>query len=622
MRNWGVAALFAACVVLVSCSSGSSAPPPLSKATQEDELGGNIHPSTIQIDGPATGSPGADLFPDAGTPLNVGAGADWVKDNLPNRDAGCLGSDGIAECITPGVTGADAGTGHWNGLRIVDGVGDIDDTVFAKGGKENDLSTWDVQDVTVGSSKYDFVQAYLANNQSHVFFGMERQGNNGTTAFDFEFNQFAPNSLKPDGGTCSPSPLIPCRTVGDILFTFEMQGAGNSGSATPFVFRWNGSAYTTTQADGGVFNPADAGVFSTINDSDNTRSGPWGHVDEKGVWTTEPLARFTFAEAAAPIVLLPGVSACGGSAYVQIRTRASATDNSDLKDTSKIFLFQFLGLNGTASITPTCDQGFNFSASAQNADGVTLDGGCSWTFSDGTSSTLCSGFHATDAGTFGAGVQLADPSNPSCAVTIDAGTVGVFPTLVVNPLMTATCSNSFLYDAGVSGGAGSGGTVAFNWTFDGGGTVNPATSNTKAGSVAVGTANVNYFGNVVATETRDGGLQCTATANASARPLGPLNIDLNLNTTVLTCQNGLSDDAVTYGRSITGGNGTYIVTWDGGVGCAVDAGTCSINPPDSAFCATGSLSATVRDTSGLCPPVTSETENYSKITTINASDNP
>ena len=44
-----------------------------------------------------------------------------------------------------------------------------------------------------------------------LFFGMERSGNNGTTAFDFEFNRNAPVST-----------YVPSRSVGDVLFTFEM----------------------------------------------------------------------------------------------------------------------------------------------------------------------------------------------------------------------------------------------------------------------------------------------------------------------------------------------------------------------------------------------------------------
>ena len=113
----------------------------------------------------------------------------------------------------PKPNSAPGGAGHWNGVRIVDGIDGADQDIFLTGGKENDLSTWNIGPGTVGSSKYDITQAYLANNQQSLFFGMERRGNNGTTAFDFEFNVLAPNPA---------TPLVPTRSVGDVLFTFEM----------------------------------------------------------------------------------------------------------------------------------------------------------------------------------------------------------------------------------------------------------------------------------------------------------------------------------------------------------------------------------------------------------------
>src|SRR5205814_9452261 len=38
-------------------------------------------------------------------------------------------------------------------------------------------------------------------------------------------------------------PLIPTRSLGDVLFTFELNGSGSSGSALPHFFVWNGSSY-------------------------------------------------------------------------------------------------------------------------------------------------------------------------------------------------------------------------------------------------------------------------------------------------------------------------------------------------------------------------------------------
>ena len=279
----------------------------------------------IEID-----SPSANLYPGSGT-CPVGSGVDWVKDCNANTDARTL-IDSIATGIEPGVTGKSGGTGHWNGVRIVDGFGGGDQDIFLTGGKENDVSTWNVGPGTVGSSKYDATQAYLANNSTDLFFGMERRGNNGTTAFDFEFNQEAPTST-----------YVPTRSPGDVLLTFEMSGSGSSGSATPFFFTWNGSTYEP----GGV----PAGTLTSINTNDTTPAAPWGTVSSKGAWTGGNLLRFGFAEAKVPLSALPGVNNCGGHAYTQVRTRSSSTETSDLKDTTKIFRLDFATPTATASKT-------------------------------------------------------------------------------------------------------------------------------------------------------------------------------------------------------------------------------------------------------------------------------
>ena len=63
---------------------------------------------------------------------------------------------------------------------------------------------------------------FFRRNQK-LFFGMERRGNNGTTAFDFEFNQAPPNPAKP---------YIPVRTVGDVLFTFTVKNTSSEEPVT------------------------------------------------------------------------------------------------------------------------------------------------------------------------------------------------------------------------------------------------------------------------------------------------------------------------------------------------------------------------------------------------------
>jgi hypothetical protein len=590
--------------LLSACSSESrpEAEEQIASATQR--VTGNISPASIQIDGPANGVPGADLFANVGAPLNAGATADWVADLSPNAGTGCLQPDGVATCIEANITGAAGGKGHWNGVRIVDGIASGDKDIFLSGGKENDTSTWTIGPGSVGSSKYDLVQAYLANNQSSLYFGMERRGNNGTTAFDFEFNQLAPKALP----SCPQNSQVPCRSAGDVLFTFEMQGSGSSGSATPHIFTWNGSTYVEGAA---------GGILSSINNSTSTAGGPWGHVDAQGNWVLGNLDRFTFAEAVAPISLLPGVNSCGGKAFAQVRTRSSSVATSDLKDTSKVFEFLFNNVTAAASLSPSCDQGFSYSASAEDASGVAMANPvCKWTFSNGATSSSCSGFLAAAPGSYTGTVEVSDASAPACKQSKTTAPVTVYAKLGVVADLTATCSSSFTYSATPSGGSDPAG-VGYAWAFSGGGTVTPSASSSKSGSVAVGKAGVAYTGNVVITDPRTD-IECKANASDSATPFAPLAVNLALNAAAGSCP-GLTSDSATYSAAATGGNGQYSFTWSDP---ACSGGSCVIDPSDGTFCHAATLFVKVSDTSGICPLSQSETESYAKITSISASDNP
>lgn len=468
---------------------------------------GNIQPDAIQVDGPLTGSPGADHFDDRGTPLNAGAAADWVKDTQANTDPASL-VNSIATGITPGVTGKAGGTGHWNGVRIVDGIAGNDQDIFLTGGKENDTTTWNVGPGTVGSSKYDMTQGYLASNQEDLFFGMERRGNNGTTAFDFEFNQV---------GTAGG--YIPTRTVGDILFTFEMQGSGGSGSAVGFVYEWDGNSYEPIEA---------TGLLATINDSTSTPAPPWGHVDSRGNWVGGNLARFEFAEAKAPLSVLD-VNACDDAAFVQVRTRSSSTETSDLKDTTKIFEYSFGGPTAAAAIGTNCEQQFTYdgAGSVDSSGGSDLDYDWDISVSPTTATLSGGGVTATDtAGVYDSTqasgtVDVALPNgvdsavvtvkntvaeNGSCLNSTGDKTVTVYRELGATATLTAQCDNQFDYSSTVSGGKGP---YTYAWTFqksDGnGGWTNVATSSTASGTFdASASGQGTYRAQLTVTDTEDG----------------------------------------------------------------------------------------------------------------------
>jgi hypothetical protein len=534
---------------------------------------GNISPNAIEIEkaGKANlvaGTADANVF-------NPAANHDWISDSTGNTGTACLPA-GIALCNQAGVTAATGGVGHWNGVRLVDGIdGSSEQDIFLNGGKENDTSSWNVGPGSVGSSKYDATQAYLANNQTDLFFGMERAGNNGTTAFDFEFNRNAPVST-----------YVPTRTIGDVLFTFEMQGSGGSGSVTPHFFRYGVGGYTEQALP--------AGTFSSINDNTTTAGEPWGHVDSHGAWVLGNLDRNTFAEAVVNLAAaFPGFNVCGeNSAYIEIRTRSSSTDNSDLKDTTKIFNYEFNPpLSPSTQLASTCLQTFTYnspgSASGYNWDfvvtaaqataGVTLSGtGVTGPVTAGNGdkvydSTLQTGTVSVSlpAGVPSATIAVSQTTTDanSCAAGDGPFTVTVYKTLGVTATLTPLCDNQFTYAATVTGGNAP---YSYAWTFqrnalaDGTGAWSTAGTSILASGTFVASSAGRYRALLTVHDTAGTGGIASVTpkpvCEASTTSNGVNVYDAVGGTTALstTCA---TPDVIAYTATGTGGNGTYNYAW-------------------------------------------------------------
>ena len=484
---------------------------------------GNIHPLAIEIDA------SANLYP-SGAP----GFTDWVKDSLPNTDTPSL-INSVATGIIPGVTGAATGKGHWCGVRIVDGIAGNDKNIFLTGGKENDISTWNIGPGTVGSSKYDITQAYLANNNDSLFFGMERRGNNGTTAFDFEFNKLAP-----------VQPLVPNRSVGDVLFTFEMNGSGTSGSAVPHYFVWDGTKFVEQT-------PAPPSLVSSINQND-IQAAPWGFVNSKGTWALGNLLRFTFAEASINLAeAFPNLEFCNGAkSFVQVRTRSSASDTSDLKDTTQIFEFLFGGPNAVATLNTGCDAQFTFDGtdSHDSSGGTQLT--YSWDFTAPAGVTLSgagvtgpngNGVYHSTSPMGAANVQLAAGQQSvtiSAKLTVTQGTsctnstettITVLRPVAAGVALGLNCQPQFTFDGS---GSTSGSGVTYKWDFtapvgvtlSGSGITGPDQQGNYHSTALSGTVNVNFPAGVQAatifaklTVTRNG---CTGSSQASVSVLPAL----------------------------------------------------------------------------------------------------
>ncbi len=438
---------------------------------------GNIGSNAIEV------ANDANLYPAGATGCTGNAfngtvtGFDWVKDCLANTDL-TVGTDAAAQ------------KGHWNGFRVVDGIAGADQDIFLTGGKENLLDTWNPGPGSVGSSKYDITQAYIANNSTDAFFGMERRGNNGTTAFDWEFNKRAPSDPDfPD--------YVPTRTQDDVLLTFEMQGSGSSGSATPFRFVYDDPDYpdnmvdppADTDRDGSYKATSIGGIVTAINNA-ATPSAPWGTVNSHGDWTTGTIDRFQFAEAKVPLSLLdidPSDTCTAISRFVQVRTRASSTDNSDLKDLTKIFSFDFFApVNPTQTLAELCDAKFSFDSSINSGtapdwkfeiteptqvtlsglDGLTLSGPSSvggkrvYTAADQFSGNVQVNLPAgQDSVTIAVSQSVSDANNCD---TSSSGSIVVHRGLGVTASLTPQCGNAFDYSATGTGGVG---TKSYSWSF-------------------------------------------------------------------------------------------------------------------------------------------------------------
>lgn len=479
-------------------------------AVAQIQVSGSIHPNAIQIDNSANHHAGN---PVETTIKNPGATLDWVKDSLANTDTPSL-IDSIATGIKttpPDQTGA-AAIGHWNGVRIVDGIAGGEQDIFLSGGKVNEPASWNIGPGTVGSSKYDATQMYIANNQTDIFFGMERRGNNGTTAFDFEFTQLQPVST-----------YIPNRSDGDILISFELQGSGgSSGTVQTYIFRFDGddpnvigdpvpNIYvpfcdddpgTTGTGQGDCEDILSDPLITSINGIASTPPPPWGYVNSGGTWVLSPgMERRLFAEAQIPLSLLPGVGVCGGSGFVQIRTRASSALGSDAKDTTKIFEYVFGGPTAAGALTGGCGLNIHYDAAGStNASGGTTGLTYEWRFEKRNSTNPDvwvdafpgTGPDATDdsgdilapgPGTYRATLKVIE--NTDCFSEVTTSSVTVFDNVDGTASLTADCDDTFTFTAQGTGGSGS---YAYEWKFyKEAGTVDTlaGTSSSQSGTIDV-----------------------------------------------------------------------------------------------------------------------------------------
>lgn len=473
-------------------------------------------------------------------------------------------------------------------------------------------------------SKMDLTYIASANNNQYAYFAVQRSNNNGDAGYYWIFTKLAPHENVGES---------PCKaTQTRLTYDISAPSGGSTGdvliaghfhpNGTPllrvFHAKKNVNNLSAVSAidytDTTLWTEDPNGVAAVAVNTTITAPGAFGAA---GVVATTGgnLDPEVFAEAALPLSVFTGAAPCGTTFYGSVITRSSGAggSNPDLKDLAGPALFNFGGVTATAALTPTCGLSAGYTASAIGPTGLPVGNPqCSWTFDDGSTAATCSGSQALPAGTHTGTVTVTDPVS-GCADTVETAAVTLFSPLSVSALLTGGCSSSFSYDATVTGGSDPS-AVSYAWLFSGGGTTTPSTSSTKSGSVAVGTGGVSYTGAVTVTDPRTD-LTCTANASNTVTPFSPMAINLAITAQPDACP-AMASDAATYQATTSGGSGSYSLLWSDPF-CS--GANCTVNPSDSTFCFNQTLTATVSDTNGVCPDVTSAPATYSKTTTVNTS---
>ena len=178
--------------------------------------------------------------------------------------------------------------------------------------------------------------------------------------------------------------------------------------------------------------------------------------------------------------------------------------------------------------------------------------------------------------------------------------------------MNPTCTLTVGFDANAQNEDGSTipGGFACHWTFSDGTTSNNCDGTKPAGGGI-------HSGTVLVTSNESG---CTDSATSNqVEVFGPLAVEITPSTTGDCCDPDMASDAITYTASPSGGDGSFSFAWNI-PGCGNSA-TCTVNPADNDFCADQPVFVTLDDGNTLCPPTVSETEIYSKRTTISSTNN-
>jgi hypothetical protein len=519
---------------------------------------------------------------------------------------------------------------------------DLNDTTTG-----SDLSSFPGSNECVGASnvlsKMDLTYVAAANNTTWAYFAVQRANNNGDAGYYWLFTRARPIQVHEAPCAATQYRLKYQLSAGDVLLAGHFQ-PGKTALLT--IYKANASVpstpvtavqainfqapYWTVSAD------AVAAVNTTMTAPDSLGTG--GVLAVVSGLQGPALGPEIFAEAAVPVSLFTS-NPCGEEAkfYGSVITRSSGSGGTspDLKDLAGPAFFNFGRPKATAKVTTFCAPEIMYEAAPELPGQSISNAICEWQFikkDDGTvtvpTPSLCtSAAPLTLApGDYTASVTVKDKDVPSCVSTPSTSAFTVYAKLAVDPVLTGSCSGTFLFEArNPSGGSG---TFSYVWSFPPGVVpVAPSTPNSPSGTATVPAGGVDYEGTVVITDIgRSDSLVCTTDKKSdSDRVYFPIGITLALQSKEPAC--GIDADKAVYTASPSGGSGAYALNWTTlACGLSTDQPTwCTINPSDDLFCTTENFQVIAADTNadalakGCQPATSAQTAHYEKITTVNAS---
>lgn len=216
------------------------------------------------------------------------------------------------------LTGGSGSSLRTDVLHRADKPSGTTDDSFTQGTSEDDalttISTGSIPNNKSDLQQFGVYQETVGTKTYLNVFWMRVNDPNGTTNMDFEFNQSKAVRNKPLAG----SQVIPVRTPGDLLLTYDLDNGGSH--AVMAQRRWTGTQWgPATTFDG-------TQALGTINSS-VIPAGATG-----GLSATD-LAPNTFGEASVDLsALLAGQTGCTTYGSVYLKSRASDAFTSELKD--------------------------------------------------------------------------------------------------------------------------------------------------------------------------------------------------------------------------------------------------------------------------------------------------